>query len=110
MVVMEYINGQGGTEFLARKHGIKSSTSIKDWVTKYKHLGDILVRKGQKVKQGAVIGRVGVTGMSFAPHLHYEVWLNDEMMDPMNYYFGTITPQMFMDMAVIVANTGQSLD
>ena len=80
------------------------------YVTKYKHLGDILVRKGQKVKQGAVIGRVGVTGMSFAPHLHYEVWLNDEMMDPMNYYFGTITPQMFMDMAVIVANTGQSLD
>ena len=80
------------------------------YVTKYKHLGDILVRKGQKVKQGAVIGRVGVTGMSFAPHLHYEVWLNDQMMDPMNYYFGTVTPQMFMDMAVIVANTGQSLD
>lgn len=80
------------------------------YVTKYKHLGDILVRKGQKVKQGAVIGRVGVSGMSFAPHLHYEVWLNDQMMDPMNYYFGTVTPQMFMDMAVIVANTGQSLD
>ncbi len=80
------------------------------YVTKYKYLGDIMVRKGQKVKQGTVIGRVGVSGMSFAPHLHYEVWYNGEMMDPMNYYFASITPQMFMDMAVIVANTGQSLD
>ena len=80
------------------------------YVTKYKHLGDILVRKGQKIKQGTVIGRVGMSGMSFAPHLHYEVWFNGEMMDPMNYYFATLTPQMFKDMAVIVANTGQSLD
>ncbi len=80
------------------------------YITKYKHLGDILVRKGQKVKQGTVIGRVGVSGMSFAPHLHYEVWYNDEVMDPVNYYFSTLTPQMFKDMAVIVANTGQSLD
>lgn len=80
------------------------------YITKYKHLGDILVRKGQKVKQGTIIGRVGVSGMSFAPHLHYEVWYNDEVMDPVNYYFSTLTPQMFKDMAVIVANTGQSLD
>lgn len=104
-----------GTVTQAQKRGKEEGHTIEikhknGYVTKYKHLGDILVRKGQKVKQGAVIGRVGVTGMSFAPHLHYEVWLNDEMMDPMNYYFGSLTPQMFMDMAVIVANTGQSLD
>lgn len=104
-----------GTVTQAQKKGKEEGHTIEikhknGYVTKYKHLGDILVRKGQKVKQGAVIGRVGVTGMSFAPHLHYEVWLNDEMMDPVNYYFGTLTPQMFMDMAVIVANTGQSLD
>ena len=80
------------------------------YITKYKHLGDILVRKGQKVKQGTIIGRVGVSGMSFAPHLHYEVWYNDDVMDPGNYYFSTLTPQMFKDMAVIVANTGQTLD
>ncbi|MBQ5828455.1 MAG: M23 family metallopeptidase, partial [Bacteroidales bacterium] len=80
------------------------------YVTRYNNLGDILVRKGQKVRQGAVIGRVGMSGMSFAPHLHYEVWLNDEMMDPVNYFFASLTPQMFKEMAVIVANTGQSLD
>ncbi len=99
----------------ATKKGKKDGNSItinhkNGYVTKYNNLGDILVRKGQKVQQGAVIGRVGVSGMSFAPHLHYEVWYNDQMMDPMNYFFSTLTPQMFMDMMVIVANTGQSLD
>lgn len=113
-----------GTEVLAAADGVvekavrnskKEGNSIvinhkNGYVTKYIHMGDILVRKGQKVSQGAVIGRVGMSGMSFAPHLHYEVWFNDEMMDPMNYFFATVTPQMFREMAIVVANTGQSLD
>lgn len=113
-----------GTEVLAAADGVvekatrkgkKDGNSItinhkNGYVTKYNNLGDILVRQGQKVTQGTVIGRVGMSGMSFAPHLHYEVWLNDEMMDPMNYFFATLTPQMFREMAVVVANTGQSLD
>ena len=99
----------------AVKKGKKEGSSIEinhknGYITKYHHLGDILVRKGQKIRQGAVIGRVGTSGMSFAPHLHYEVWFNGEMMDPVNYYFATLNPQMFKEMAVIVANTGQSLD
>jgi murein DD-endopeptidase MepM/ murein hydrolase activator NlpD len=113
-----------GTEVLAAADGVVETASRKGriegnsivinhkngYVTKYNNLGDILVRKGQKVRQGAVIGRVGMSGMSFAPHLHYEVWLNEEMMDPVNYFFASLTPQMFKEMAVIVANTGQSLD
>jgi len=113
-----------GTEVLASADGVvekatrkgkKDGNSIiinhkNGYVTKYNNLGDILVRQGQKVSQGTVIGRVGMSGMSFAPHLHYEVWLNDEVMDPMNYFFATLTPQMFREMAVVVANTGQSLD
>ena len=51
-----------------------------------------------------------MSGMSFAPHLHYEVWYNDEAMDPMNYFFASLSPQMFREMAIVVANTGQSLD
>lgn len=80
------------------------------YVTVYSHLGKIKVRKGQKVKKGDVIGQVGMTGMTFAPHLHYEVRYNGKVMDPMNYFFSSITPQMYREMAVIVANTGQSLD
>lgn len=80
------------------------------YVTVYKNMGKMNVRKRQKVKQGDVIGKVGMSGISFAPHLHYEVWYNGAVMNPMDYFFASLTPQMYRDMAVIVANTGQSLD
>lgn len=97
------------------KKGKKEGNSIvvrhgNGYVTKYMNLGKVLVRKGQKVKQGSHIANVGMSGMSFAPHLHYEVWYKGRMMDPMNFFFASLTPQMYRDMAVIVANTGQSLD
>ena len=99
----------------AVKNGKREGSSItidhkNGYVTVYNHLGKINVRKGQKVKQGVRIAEVGMTGMTFAPHLHYEVWYNGKVMDPMNYFFSSVTPQMYRDMAVIVANTGQSLD
>ncbi len=78
--------------------------------TIYSHLGDILVRRGQKVVQGDVIARIGLTGMSFAPHLHYEVEFNGKKMDPVNYFFGELSPEQFRDMVAISSNTGQSLD
>ena len=111
----EVLAAADGVVEKATRNGKKDGNSIvinhkNGYVTKYNNLGNIVVRQGQKVVQGAVIGRVGMSGMSFAPHLHYEVWYNDEMVDPMNYFFGTLTPQMFRDMAVVVANTGQSLD
>ncbi len=99
----------------AVKNGKREGSSVtidhkNGYVTVYNHLGKIKVRKGQKVKQGMQIAQVGMTGMTFAPHLHYEVRYNGKVMDPMNYFFSSITPQMYRDMAVIVANTGQSLD
>lgn len=51
-------------------------------VTRYAHLSKISARAGQKVNQGEVIGRVGSTGMSTGPHLHYEVWQNGKPVDP----------------------------
>lgn len=107
--------GADGVVANAAKKGKREGSSItidhkNGYVTVYNHLGDIKVRRGQKVKQGDVIAQVGMSGMSFAPHLHYEVWYNGKVMDPMNYFFSSITPQMYRDMAVIVANTGQSLD
>lgn len=94
-----------------KKNGINITIDHKNgYVTKYMNLGRLSVRKGQKVIQGEVIGSIGMSGMSFAPHLHYEVWYNGAMMDPMNYFFSDITPKMYRDMAVIVANTGQSMD
>lgn len=94
-----------------KKDGINVTVNHQNgYVTVYKNMGKMSVRKRQKVKQGDIIGRVGMSGISFAPHLHYEVWYNGQMMNPMDYFFASLTPQMYRDMAVIVANTGQSLD
>jgi murein DD-endopeptidase MepM/ murein hydrolase activator NlpD len=107
--------GADGTVVKAVRNGKREGSSVtidhgNGYVTVYNHLGKIRVRKGQRVKQGEEIAEVGLTGMSFAPHLHYEVWYKGEVMDPMDYFFSSITPQMYRDMAVVTANTGQSLD
>ena len=53
--------------------------------TRYGHLSEILVRPGQRVKQGDVVGRVGSTGRSTGPHLHYEVLRAGRHVNPRKY-------------------------
>lgn len=78
--------------------------------TTYSHLSNISVKKGQRVKQGAVVGRVGTSGTVFAPHLHYEVIFNGEYMNPIDYFFVDLNPLEYREMMMIAVNTGQSLD
>lgn len=78
--------------------------------TLFAHLSSILVRTGQKVKRGDIIGLVGNTGMSMAPHLHYEVRLNDNPINPINFYFNDLTPEEYDQMIELATNSGQSLD
>jgi murein DD-endopeptidase MepM/ murein hydrolase activator NlpD len=54
-------------------------------VTRYAHLDGFNVRPGQRVRRGDVIGFVGNTGRSTAPHLHYEVWVNDQTRNPIQF-------------------------
>ncbi|MBC8645437.1 M23 family metallopeptidase [Flavobacterium lindanitolerans] len=63
--------------------------------TLYGHLSKYKVRAGQRVKRGDVIGYVGSTGRSEAPHLHYEVHKNGEVVNPLNYYYGNISAAEF---------------
>lgn len=79
-------------------------------VTRYGHLADIVVSRGQRVPLGKRIGSVGVSGNSFAPHLHYEVIRDGRPADPVNYLFASVTPEMYTDMAYMSASTAQSLD
>ena len=78
--------------------------------TRYAHLADIEVRKGNKVKKGKVIGYVGVSGNSFAPHLHYEVHRDTSIVDPVHYFFCSVTPDEYVNMMIMSASTGQSMD
>ena len=78
--------------------------------TRYAHLADIEVRKGNRVKKGKVVGYVGVSGNSFAPHLHYEVYRDTLIMDPVHYMFESVTPDEYVNMLIMSASTGQSLD
>ena len=59
--------------------------------TLYGHLYDLKVKPGQKVKRGQQIGTVGSTGLSQAPHLHYEVFQNGNRVNPVFYFFNDLT-------------------
>ncbi|RXP44551.1 M23 family peptidase [Lutibacter sp. HS1-25] len=80
------------------------------YVTLYAHLSDYNVRKNQRVKRGDLIGFVGNTGRSEAPHLHYEVIKNGEQINPINFYYGNLSPEEFAAMQRAAEIEGQSLD
>jgi hypothetical protein len=76
----------------------------------YAHLSRINVQVGQKVNRGDIIGFVGSTGTSTAPHLHYEVSKNGTKVNPQNYYFQDLSPAEYEKMIAISSNMGQSFD
>ena len=80
------------------------------YITVYAHLNDYNVRVGQRVKRGEVIGYVGNTGRSRGPHLHYEVWLNNEKLNPVNFYYGDLTPEEFNTVIQLANQPNQSFD
>ena len=78
--------------------------------TLYGHLSKYNVKKGQQVKRGDLIAFVGNTGRSEAPHLHYEVWKDEERINPINFYYGSLTAKEFENMLKYAAQENQSLD
>lgn len=80
------------------------------YVTLYGHMYKTLVRPGQKVKRGDIIGLVGSTGKSTGPHLHYEVHYKGQIMNPQNYYFLDLSPEEYDQMVQLSNNAGQMFD
>lgn len=76
----------------------------------YGHLYKYNVRAGQIVQRGDIIGFVGSTGRSEAPHLHYEVFKDGDRINPINFYYGSLTATEFADMLKISQQENQSLD
>lgn len=81
-----------------------------NYKTRYAHLSQILVRPGQEVKRGEMIGKVGSTGKSTGSHLHYEVLFKGEPQNPVNYYFMDLTPEEYADMIQLAENSGHVMD
>ncbi len=73
---VDWVEGYGNMLTIDHGYGL---------VTRYAHCSKILVVRGQRVKRGQVIARVGSTGLSTGPHLHYEVWVNGKAADPAKY-------------------------
>ncbi len=80
------------------------------YLSLYAHLSKYNVKRGQKVKRGDLIGFVGNTGRSEAPHLHYEVWKEKNRINPINFYYGSLTPEEFENMLKYANQENQSLD
>ncbi len=77
--------------------------------TRYAHLHEFAVKNGQHVKRGDLIGYVGNTGLSTAPHLHYEVFINDQRVDPVHYFFNDLTAAEYEKILELASAENQSL-
>jgi murein DD-endopeptidase MepM/ murein hydrolase activator NlpD len=98
----EYNIGGYGNEIMIN-HGFT-------YETRYAHLSRIKVKVGQHVKRGEIIGLMGNTGKSTAPHLHYEVHKAGVPMNPIYFFYNDITPAEYQAMLEMSSQPSQTLD
>jgi murein DD-endopeptidase MepM/ murein hydrolase activator NlpD len=77
--------------------------------SRYAHMHEFAVRPGQNLKRGDLIGYVGNTGMSTAPHLHYEVLINGEQVNPVHYFFNDLSASEYEKILELASTENQSL-
>jgi murein DD-endopeptidase MepM/ murein hydrolase activator NlpD len=76
----------------------------------YAHLYKYNVKRNQRVKRGDIIGFVGSSGRSQAPHLHYEIYKDGKKINPVNFYYGNLTNEEFNNLLNKALIENQSLD
>lgn len=77
--------------------------------SRYAHMHEFAVRTGQNIKRGDLVGYVGNTGMSTAPHLHYEVHINGVQVDPVHYFFNDLSAGEYERILELASTENQSL-
>lgn len=109
-----YATGNGKIEKVKRsRRGYGNQVKINHgfgYKTFYAHLEKYTVRKNQKVKRGDLIGYVGTSGISTAPHLHYEVIKGNKKLNPVYFYFSDLTAEEYDRMLELASQENQSLD
>ena len=113
-----------GTKIYATGDGVVKEIERKQWgygqsivlnhgfgyQTRYAHLSKSAVKPGQKVKRGELIGYVGSSGKSTAPHLHYEVLYRGDAVNPVNFYYNDLSPEQYETMLEIASHSNQAFD
>lgn len=99
---VEY-NDRGYGEYVLINHGF-------GYETLYGHMSKIIAKPGQKVKRGTIIGLVGSTGLSTAPHCHYEVIKNGKKINPINYFHNDLKPSDYEKLVKLANKAGKSFD
>ncbi len=108
-----FATGNGTVTYSGWRQGYGETIEIDhgfNYATLYAHCSKRMVKVGQKVKRGDVIAKVGNTGKSTGPHLHYEVHLNGRPIDPRNFYFYDLSPEDYDRMVQLSGNMGNMMD
>lgn len=120
---VDYTVGEGSSLFatadgvvkeISDKNSTLGKTIVIDhgngYQTSYSHLLSVGVRRGQRVQRGDIIALSGNSGLSLAPHLHYEVRYNDLRIDPIHYFFMELSPDEYQRIIRIAQSGMQSFD
>jgi murein DD-endopeptidase MepM/ murein hydrolase activator NlpD len=108
-----YVTGNGVVESVKYMGGYGNAIVVDhgfNYKTLYGHLSSMDVRPGQTVKRGQVIGKIGNTGNSVGPHLHYEVHYKGVPQNPINYFAFDLSPEEYNEVLLRSQSMGQSLD
>jgi murein DD-endopeptidase MepM/ murein hydrolase activator NlpD len=109
-----FATADGRVDHLSEKNSTHGKSITIDhgngYKTTYSHLLDIRVSEGQTVKRGDIIALSGNSGLSFAPHLHYEVSLFGTRVDPVHYFFMELSADDYQRIIRIALSSMQSFD
>lgn len=109
-----YATGNGVVKEIEEKMWGYGNSVIIDhgfgYTSRYAHLSAFNVKKGDKVVRGQIIGLVGTTGKSTAPHLHYEIEKNGKKIDPIHFFHSDLSADEYERMLEMANNANQSFD
>lgn len=109
-----FATADGRVSDVATRNTTSGQTVVIDhgngYQTSYSHLSKVYVRKGATVRRGDIIALSGNTGLSLAPHLHYEVRYNGMRVDPIHYFFMELSPDQYRRIMQIAQSGMQSFD